>query len=148
MRFITKKALERRTFIKGMGATIALPLLDAMIPAATASAKVRDLHVKRLAMCSCPWAWMKVADPAVKRRSISSPILSSLEPVKHNTTIFTNMELPGLSRIACHVQLSFLSAARAKVTEDRLLSGHNRGSSGGQSDWQETQLFFGVGDGR
>ena len=36
---ITKKALGRRTFLRGMGATLALPLLDAMIPAATALAK-------------------------------------------------------------------------------------------------------------
>ena len=29
---ITKKALPRRTFLRGMGATVALPLLDAMVP--------------------------------------------------------------------------------------------------------------------
>ena len=34
---LTKRALPRRTFLRGMGATLALPLLDAMIPAATAS---------------------------------------------------------------------------------------------------------------
>ena len=33
---ITKKAVPRRTFLKGLQATLALPLLDAMIPAATA----------------------------------------------------------------------------------------------------------------
>ncbi|MDZ7778901.1 MAG: DUF1552 domain-containing protein [Gemmatimonadota bacterium] len=33
MEFITGKRLERRTFLKGMGATVALPLLDAMVPA-------------------------------------------------------------------------------------------------------------------
>jgi hypothetical protein len=31
--FLTKKPLDRRTFLRGMGATVALPLLDAMIPA-------------------------------------------------------------------------------------------------------------------
>ena len=36
---ITKKALPRRTFLRGVGATLTLPLLDAMIPAATAWAK-------------------------------------------------------------------------------------------------------------
>ena len=34
--FITKKHLPRRTFLRGMGVTLALPLLDSMIPAATA----------------------------------------------------------------------------------------------------------------
>lgn len=37
MRFVTKKTLPRRTFIKGAGATVALPLLDAMVPAFAAS---------------------------------------------------------------------------------------------------------------
>ena len=35
---ITKKALPRRTFLRGLGATLALPLLDAMVPALTALA--------------------------------------------------------------------------------------------------------------
>ena len=37
--FLTKKHLSRRTVLKGAGVTIALPLLDAMIPAATALAQ-------------------------------------------------------------------------------------------------------------
>src|ERR671911_673256 len=36
--FITRKHLSRRTLLKGVGATVALPLLDAMIPAQTACA--------------------------------------------------------------------------------------------------------------
>ena len=35
---ITKVALPRRTFLRGMGATLALPLLDAMVPAMSARA--------------------------------------------------------------------------------------------------------------
>ena len=37
--FITKMALPRRTFLRGMGVTLALPLLDAMVPAASALAQ-------------------------------------------------------------------------------------------------------------
>src|SRR5262247_1034620 len=37
--FITKKHLSRRTVLKGAGVSLALPLLDAMIPAATALAQ-------------------------------------------------------------------------------------------------------------
>jgi hypothetical protein len=37
--FITKKALARRTFLRGMGATLALPLLDSMVPALSAAPK-------------------------------------------------------------------------------------------------------------
>ena len=36
--FVTRKALKRRTFLRGMGATVALPLLDAMVPALSAGA--------------------------------------------------------------------------------------------------------------
>ena len=36
---ITRKALPRRTFLRGMGATVALPLLDAMVPSMTALAR-------------------------------------------------------------------------------------------------------------
>src|SRR5437660_5439878 len=36
MAFITKKCMPRRTVLKTMGATVALPFLDAMVPAATA----------------------------------------------------------------------------------------------------------------
>ena len=35
--FISKKQLPRRTFLKGLGATVALPLLDAMVPAFAAT---------------------------------------------------------------------------------------------------------------
>ena len=34
---ITKKALPRRTFLRGLGTTLALPLLDAMVPAMAAT---------------------------------------------------------------------------------------------------------------
>jgi hypothetical protein len=39
MTYLTKKALPRRTFLRGMGTALALPMLDAMIPAAKAAAK-------------------------------------------------------------------------------------------------------------
>ena len=38
MTFLTRKALPRRTFLRGMGATLALPMLDAMAPALSAKA--------------------------------------------------------------------------------------------------------------
>jgi hypothetical protein len=42
MHFITGKHIERRTFLRGMGATVALPFLDAMVPAGPLSGMVRD----------------------------------------------------------------------------------------------------------
>src|SRR3954465_5493363 len=37
--FVTRKALPRRTFLRAMGTTLALPMLDAMVPALTAAAR-------------------------------------------------------------------------------------------------------------
>ena len=51
---IMKKALPRRTFLKGVHAALALPLLDAMIPAATALAKTPAKPVARLGFVFIP----------------------------------------------------------------------------------------------
>ena len=51
---ITKKALPRRTFLRGVGATLALPLLDAMIPAQTALAATAAVPVRRLGFVYIP----------------------------------------------------------------------------------------------
>ena len=42
MSFITGKQLPRRTFLRGAGATVALPLLDAMVPAGRLLAKAPE----------------------------------------------------------------------------------------------------------
>ena len=43
---LTKKALPRRTFLRGMGAAVALPLLDAMVPSMTAFASTPAAPVR------------------------------------------------------------------------------------------------------
>ena len=79
---ITKKALPRRTFLRGMGASLALPLLDAMIPAATAMTATPAKPVRRLGFVFMPMGcditrWT----PAAAGTLGSSPILSS-SPVR------------------------------------------------------------------
>ena len=51
---VTKRALPRRTFLRGVGVTLALPLLDAMVPALTMAARTAARPVKRLAFVYCP----------------------------------------------------------------------------------------------
>jgi hypothetical protein len=51
---VTKKAISRRTVLRGVGATIALPLLDAMVPALTASQKTAAKPVRRLGIVYHP----------------------------------------------------------------------------------------------
>ena len=117
---ITKKALPRRTFLKGMQATLALPLLDAMIPAATALARTPARPVSRMGFVFIPMGcdhgrWTPSDDEHLGRLT---PILSPLEPVKEQLTVVTRMELqnsyPGTHDTS---NSGFLSAAYAKHTE-------------------------------
>ena len=50
MQLMTKRHLPRRTLLKGMGAALALPLLDAMVPAGTALAKALPAKRRLIAM--------------------------------------------------------------------------------------------------
>ena len=52
--FLFKKQLSRRTVLKGAGATIALPLLDAMLPAGTALAQTAAAPAPRLGFIYFP----------------------------------------------------------------------------------------------
>jgi hypothetical protein len=52
--FISKKHISRRTILKGAGATLALPLLDSMIPAATALAQTAANPTPRFVGCFVP----------------------------------------------------------------------------------------------
>ena len=120
MSFVTKKSLPRRTFLKGIGASLSLPLLDAMVPAATAAGNVPALNVKRLGYVFMPMGcdqsrWTPGSETTLDELS---PILNSLTPVKDQTTILTNMELrPAYPGSHATSNSSFLSAAKAKVTE-------------------------------
>jgi len=117
---ITKKALPRRTFLRGMGATIALPLLDAMVPSMTALARTAAAPVRRLGFVYMPMGcdlprWIP---PGEGRLAELSPSLKSLEPVVEQLTVISNLELknayPGTHATS---NAAFLSAAKAKWTE-------------------------------
>ena len=64
---ITKKALPRRTFLRGMGATVALPLLDAMVPSMTALAQTPANPVRRLGFVYMPMGCDIAAVDAARR---------------------------------------------------------------------------------
>lgn len=118
---VTRKALPRRTFLRGLGMTLSLPLLDAMVPAATALAATAAAGTKRLGFVYMPMgAHMPLWTPKAggERLTELSPSLASLEPVKDQVTLITNAELrnayPGTHATS---NSSFLSAATAKWTE-------------------------------
>ena len=118
---ISKKALPRRTFLRGMGATLALPLLDAMVPSMTALAASPADPVRRLGFVYVPMGcdisrWTPPGDGGVLNELSSS--LRPLAPVKDQLTVISNLELknayPGTHATS---NAAFLSAAKAKWTE-------------------------------
>jgi hypothetical protein len=104
-----------------MGATLALPLLDAMVPAATAATKTPAKPIRRLGYVFMPMGCdqSRWTPPGTDGKlGELSPILQSLGPVKEHVTALTNMELrnayPGSHATS---NSAFLSCARAKHTE-------------------------------
>lgn len=91
--FITKKHLSRRTVLMGAGASVALPLLDAMIPAGTALANTAANIKPRLAFVYFPHgAVEKYWTPEGTGRDFKfSPIIQPLEPLRDYVTVVTNL---------------------------------------------------------
>ncbi len=92
---ITRQALPRRTFLRGLGATVALPLLDAMVPSMTALARTPAAPVRRLGFVYMPMGcdihrWTPALEGTLEPLS---PALMSLTPVVDHLTVLTNMEL-------------------------------------------------------
>jgi hypothetical protein len=101
--FLTKKHLSRRTALKGLGVCLGLPLLDAMVPAATAIAQTAAAPKMRAGffywphgaiMDNTPYgAKMDHWTPSGKGQDFKlSPILASLEKYKRYVTSFSNLE--------------------------------------------------------
>lgn len=95
--YITKKSISRRTMLRGAGAAVALPLLDAMIPAGTALADTAAKPLPRLGFIYFPHgAVMSAWSPAQTGRDYTfSPILKPLEPFRDHLTIVSGLRNKG-----------------------------------------------------
>ncbi len=92
--FNSKKHISRRTTLKGIGATVALPLLDAMVPASTAwAATPAGAPPKRFAFVGFPHgAIMDHWSPAETGTDYTmSPILEPLTPFRQHLTIVSGL---------------------------------------------------------
>src|SRR5438132_480190 len=93
---ISKIVLPRRTFLRGVGATMALPFLDAMVPALTAQQKTAAVPTPRLGLVYIPHGvimddWTpKAAGPDFE----FSPILKPLESFRRSLTVVSNLAAP------------------------------------------------------
>jgi len=90
--FVTKKSIARRTFLRGAGVTLALPLLDSMVPAFTALAQSGAAPQLRLGFCFMPHgAVMANWTPAAEGALELSPILAPLDPYKKDVVVLSNL---------------------------------------------------------
>ncbi len=93
MTFLTRKHLPRRTVLRGLGSAVALPLLDAMIPAATALAQTAARPKTRLSCIYIPHgATMDLWTPATVGRDFAfSQILKPFEPFRQSINVISNL---------------------------------------------------------
>jgi uncharacterized protein DUF1552 len=92
--FITKKHIPRRTFLRGIGAAVALPLLDSMIPASTVLAQTAAGPKLRMGFIYFPHgAIMDQWTPTTAGKDFKiSPILQPLEPYRKQLTIVSGLD--------------------------------------------------------
>src|SRR5262249_47209782 len=91
--FIFKKHITRRTALRGLGVSLALPLLDSMVPALTAISRTAATSVRRLGVfyvpngMSMPYWLPKQAGPLVEL----PPTLKSLNEFKDRLVLCGNL---------------------------------------------------------
>jgi hypothetical protein len=119
--FITKKSLPRRTFLRGVGATLALPLLDSMIPARTLLAQTPAKPLPRLGFVYVPHgAIMDKWTPATVGGGFEfTPILKPLEPFRDYVNVVTGLGHRAADTTAVHSlsPTTWLSGVRPKATQ-------------------------------
>jgi hypothetical protein len=123
---VFKRALPRRTFLKGVGATLSLPLLDAMVPALTPQVKTAAAVTPRLGFVYTPNGFIpKYWVPTETGKDFSfTPSLASLEPFRDQVLLTSGLvsrpasgrpgEPPGPHTRACS---AWLTGVHIKQTE-------------------------------
>ncbi len=120
--FITKKHLDRRSVLRGMGAAIGLPLLDAMIPARTALAQTAAAPKPHLGFIYFPHgAVMDKWTPAAAGKDFEFPqIIKPLEPHRKYVTIVSGLENKPAISPAVHAIMpgTWLSCVHPRASND------------------------------
>ena len=117
---ITKKVLPRRAILRGIGASVALPLLDAMVPALGQSSKLTEpvsrLGYVYLPMGMDPSPWVPQKEGRLKSLT---PSLEPLNPFIDNVSVISNLEIRDAHTTGNHASsnCAFLSCVKAKRTE-------------------------------
>ena len=121
--FISKTSISRRAVLRGVGATIALPFLDAMVPALTAQARTAANPVRRfgtvfVGLGERPSHWR----PATEGVNFEfSPILKPLEGFRDHITVVSDLATPINGHAPTAAAWSTGVLAKATIAEDVLL---------------------------
>src|SRR5690606_21169622 len=96
MNYLSRKHLSRRHVLRGAGAVVALPLLESMIPAASAQAQALATPRSRLAcIYIAHGAVMKYWTPTTEGTGFEFPqTLKSLEPFRDRLNVISDLRLP------------------------------------------------------
>lgn len=140
---ITKKAIARRTVLRGMGAALALPLLDGMVPAFAAVRNSAANPPRRLGIVYCPNGMMMDHwTPSGEGAGFEfSSILKPLEPYRDQIQVLSGMH--GVESEGPHARAStrFLTGVPSKPDDGSdLLGGVSMDQIAGRVHGRETQL--------
>jgi hypothetical protein len=137
MTFLTGKALPRRTVLRGLGASLSLPLLDAMLPAWSLRARAATTAHRFLAFYVPNGMAMEYWTPKGEGRAFElSPILEPLAPFRQHLTIVSGLRnMPGETpEPHGHIEATWLSCVKpwdhgvsgpeAGVTADQMAARH------------------------
>ena len=143
---ITKKALSRRTVLRGFGAVLSLPILDAMVPALTALAASPANSVRRLGFVYIPnGATMADWVPTAEGHGFEfSRILKPIEPFRDHVRVLTGLtnQVRGAHAVAAASWLTgvapneSLTKVRSAMTVDQIAAEH----FGAHTQWASLEL--------
>ncbi len=120
---VTRKSIDRRTVLRGLGVTVALPLLDAMIPALTAFQKTAAKLVNRFGAVYVPnGIMMPQWTPEAEGSAFEfTPILKPLEPFRDRLLVLSGLNSTppakqGLAGVHARASTRFLTDTPPKST--------------------------------
>jgi len=138
---ITKRALPRRTVLRGIGCTLALPLLDAMVPALSALAKTAANPARRLGVVYVPNGMaMQYWTPAAEGPAFEfTPILQPLAPFRDRLLVLSGLK-SAWDQTHPGAATGFLTAAAGRRGEVAVKAGTSMDQVVARQFSQETQL--------
>jgi hypothetical protein len=144
MSIVTKKHLSRRALLRAAGASVALPLLDSMVPALTAQSQTAARAVRRLGFVYVPHgAIMQRFTPATEGANFAfSPILGPLEPLRDRIVVVSNLAHHTADNAGVH-SLSpptWLSGVRPAEKEGNIRGGTTADQIAGVTFGRDTQF--------